>query len=135
MLREHEIEIRIRYQETDGQGRLHHANYLTFFEQGRTELLRAAGYTYRQIEEEGWMLVVSEMNCKYFQPANYDDLLRVRTIVEEARGARIINRYQVFRGDTLLAEGHSVVACIDRQGRVTRLPPRLLVARQPESDG
>lgn len=135
MLREHEIEIRIRYQETDGQGRLHHANYLTFFEQGRTELLRAAGYSYRQIEEEGWMLVVSEMTCKYFQPANYDDLLRVRTIVEEAKGARIINRYQVFRGDTLLAEGHSVVACINRQGRVTRLPPRLHVARLPESDG
>ena len=54
MLRHHEIEIRVRYQETDGQGRLHHANYLTFFELGRTELLRAAGYDYRQIEAEGW---------------------------------------------------------------------------------
>ena len=134
MLREHEIEIRIRYQETDGQGRLHHANYFTYFELGRTELLRAAGYTYRQIEEEGWMLVVSEITCQYYQPANYDDLLRLRTTVEQARGARVVNRYQVFRGDTLLAEGRSVVACINREGRVTRLPPGLLVEPDPVTD-
>ncbi len=76
MLRHHEIEIRVRYQETDGQGRVHHANYLTYFELGRTELLRAAGYDYRQLEAQGWMLVVSEMNCRYFQPASFDDLLR-----------------------------------------------------------
>ncbi|REK19642.1 MAG: acyl-CoA thioesterase [Planctomycetota bacterium] len=127
MLREHEIEIRVRYQETDGQARLHHANYLTYFEMGRTELLRAAGYTYRQIEEEGWMLVVSEISCKYFLPADYDDLLRIRTSVVEARGARVVNKYEVFRGDELLAEGRSVVACINRQGRVTRLPKSLLL--------
>lgn len=126
MLYEHEIEIRVRYQETDAQGRVHHANYLTYFELGRTELLRAAGYEYRRIEEEGWMLVVAEMNVKYYLPANYDDLLRLRTTVTEARGARAINRYEVFRGDELLAEGSSVVACINRQGRVTRLPKALL---------
>ncbi len=86
MLQEHEIEVRVRYQETDGQGRLHHANYFTYFELGRTELLRAAGYNYRQIESEGWMLVVSQITCQYYQPANYDDLLRLRTTVVEARG-------------------------------------------------
>lgn len=125
MLHEHEIEIRVRYQDTDGQGRVHHANYLTYFEMGRTELLRAAGYTYRQIESEGWMLVVSEVTCRYYLPASYDDLLRLRTTVVEARGARVVNNYQVFRGDTLLAEGRSVVACINREGRATRLPRRL----------
>jgi acyl-CoA thioester hydrolase len=127
MLREHEIEIRVRYQETDGQGRLHHANYFTYFELGRTELLRAAGYNYRKIEEEGWMLVVSEITCKYLQPASFDDVLRLRTTVEEARGARVVCTYKVLRGDTLLAEGRSVVACINAQGRVTRLPPALWV--------
>jgi len=127
MLREHEIEIRVRYQETDGQGRLHHANFFTYFELGRTELLRAAGYNYRRIEAEGWMLVVHEITCKYHQPAVFDDVLRLRTVVEQARGARVVNRYQVFRDDVLLAEGRSVVACINRQGRVTRLPPALLV--------
>ena len=127
MLTEHEIEIRVRFQETDAQARLHHANYFTYFELGRTELLRATGYNYRQIEAEGWMLVVSEITCKYFQPANYDDLLRLRTIVVEARGARVVHEYQVFRGETLLATGRSVLACLNRDGRVTRLPPALIL--------
>ncbi len=126
MLYEHEIDIRVRYQETDAQGRLHHANYLTYFEMGRTELLRAAGYEYRRIEEEGWMLVVSEITCKYYLPASYDDLLRLRTTLVEARGARCVNKYEVFRGEELLAEGESVLACINREGRVTRLPKALL---------
>ena len=127
MLRQHEIEIRVRYQETDGQGRLHHANFFTYFELGITELLRAAGYNYRRIEEEGWMLVVSEITCQYYRPAGFDDVLRLRTTVEEARGARVVNRYQVFRDDELVAEGRSVVACLNRQGRVTRLPAALVV--------
>jgi len=126
MLYEHEIEIRVRYQETDAQGRVHHANYLTYFELGRTELLRAAGYEYRRIEEEGWMLVVAQMNVKYFLPASYDDVLRLRTTLTEARGARCVNQYQVFRGEELLVEAESVLACINRQGRVTRLPEVLL---------
>jgi acyl-CoA thioester hydrolase len=134
MLREHEIEIRVRYQETDGQGRLHHANYFTYFELGRTELLRAAGYNYRQIETEGWMLVVSEISCQYYQPALYDDLLRLRTTVVEARGARVVHAYRVFRGDTLLAEGRSVVASINREGRATRLPRSLLLKSAKDSD-
>ena len=134
MLTEHEIEIRVRYQETDGQGRLHHANYFTYFELGRTELLRAAGYTYRQIETEGWMLVVSEISCQYFLPAIYDDLLRLRTTVVEARGARAVNAYQIFRGESLLAEGRSVVACIKPDGRVARLPKGLLLKSEKVSD-
>lgn len=127
MLTEHEIEIRVRYQETDGQGRLHHANYLTYFEMGRTELLRASGLTYRRFEEEGWMLVVFEISCKYHQPAFYDDVLRLRTTVAQARAAKIVNEYQMFRDETLLASGRSVLACIDRQGRVQRLPEALMI--------
>ena len=122
MLAQHEIEIRVRYQETDGQKRLHHANYFTYFELGRTELLRAAGHGYRQFEEAGLMLVVAEISCKYYLPADYDDLLRLRTTTVAARGARVEHKYEVFRGDELLAEGRSVVACINREGRVTRLP-------------
>lgn len=126
MLTEHEIEIRVRYQETDAQGRLHHANFFTYFEMGRTELLRAAGITYRQIEQEGWMLVVSEISCKYLLPASYDDLLRLRTSIVRTRAASVVNEYHVFRGETLLAQGRSVLACIDREGRLQRLPDVLL---------
>jgi acyl-CoA thioester hydrolase len=122
MLNEHEIEIRVRYQETDGQGRLHHANYFTYFEMGRTELLRAGGCTYRQFEEQGLMLVVFEIACKYHRPAFYDDLLRLRTTIDEVKRAKIVHGYHIFRGEELLAVGRSVLACIDREGRVQRLP-------------
>ena len=92
MLTEHEIEIRVRYQETDGQGRLHHANFFTYFELGRTELLRAVGYNYKQIEAEGWMLVVAEISCRYLYPAVFDDLLRLRTTVLEGKTRPDIRR-------------------------------------------
>jgi acyl-CoA thioester hydrolase len=122
MLPQHEIQIRVRYQETDGQGRLHHANYFTYFEQGRTEFLRAIGKSYRQVEEEGFMLVVAEIGCEYFGPASFDDLLTLRTTIVKAKGARIEHRYEVFREGELIARGRSIVACVDRTGRPKRLP-------------
>jgi acyl-CoA thioester hydrolase len=122
MLTQHEIEIRVRYQETDGQGRVHHANYLTWFELGRVELLRAAGHSYRQLEEAGIFLVVAEVAIQYFLPAHFDDVLRLRTTTDRAKGARIEHFYEVLRGKELLAKGSTTVACIDRTGRVTRLP-------------
>ena len=76
----HEVAIRVRYQETDGQRRVHHSNFLTYFEVGRTEMLRAlGGITYREFEDAGLFLVVSEASCSYRMPADYDDLLTVRT--------------------------------------------------------
>jgi acyl-CoA thioester hydrolase len=133
MLTQHEIEIRVRYQETDGQGRVHHANYFTWFEVGRTELLRAAGFEYRRLEALGYLLVVHEITCVYHQPAVFDDLLRVRTTTVSARGARVEHRYEVLRDNQLLAEGRSIVACINRAGRVTRLPDFLLTPAERES--
>src|SRR4030095_6150978 len=124
----HEISFRVRYQETDGQGIVHHANYLTWLEQGRVELLRSAGHSYRELEEQGILLVVSEANLKYYLPARFDDLLRLVTTAVRAKGARIEHRYELFRGDTLLAEATTIIACIDRKGRVTRLPAWLQMA-------
>src|SRR5688572_22437909 len=126
MRMQHDIEIRVRYQETDGQGRVHHANYLTWFELGRVELLRAMGHSYRELEKAGIFLVVAEINAKYYLPALFDDVLRLRTTTVRAKGARIEHRYEVFRGEELLAEGTTTVACIDPRGRVTRLPNWLL---------
>ena len=122
MLTSHEIEIRVRYQETDGQGRVHHANYLTWFELGRVELLRAMGHSYRELEAAGVMLVVAEMNIQYFLPAFFDDVLTLRTSTIKAKGARIQHEYQILRGTDLLAQATSTVACIDPTGRVSRLP-------------
>jgi acyl-CoA thioester hydrolase len=126
MLRNHEMQIRVRYQETDGQGRLHHANYFTYFEMGRTELLRAGGMSYLQVEEAGYLLVVAEIGCEYFGPAGFDDLLTLRTTIARAKGARIEHHYEVFRENELLARGRSIVACIDRRGRPKRIPDWLL---------
>lgn len=119
---QHEIEIRVRYQETDGQGRVHHANYLTWFELGRVELLRAAGHSYRELEESGIMLVIAEAQVRYYLPALFDDVLKLVTTTVKAKGARIEHRYEIFRGEELLVEGTTTVACIDATGRPTRLP-------------
>lgn len=119
----HETSIRVRYQETDGQRRVHHANYLTYFEVGRTEMLRAAGgVTYREFEDAGLFLVVSEATCSYRLPADYDDLLTVRTRVEKAGGASLRHGYEILRGSEIIATGSTTVVCVDREGRVRRLP-------------
>ena len=122
----HEIEIRERYQETDGQRRLHHANYLTYFEMGRTEMLRACGRTYREFEEEGLFMVVADISCKYHAPADYDDLLRLRTRVEKIGAAHIKHAYELIRGTTILATGTTTVVCVDQEGKVRRLPDWML---------
>jgi acyl-CoA thioester hydrolase len=118
----HEVEVRVRYQETDGQRRVHHANYLTWFEIGRTEFLRSRGYTYRAFEEAGLFMVVSDATVKYRAAAEYDDLLTVRTRVEKVGSAHIKHAYEVIRGTDILATGTTTVVCVDPEGRIRRLP-------------
>ncbi len=118
----HEVSVRVRYAETDRMGLLHHANYFVYFEMARTELLRQRGITYREIEDAGHYLVIVDIGCKFKRPARYDDLLTVRTIVERVTHVKIIHRYEVMRDGLLLAEGHSTLACIDREGRPQALP-------------
>jgi acyl-CoA thioester hydrolase len=122
----HEISFRVRYAETDRMGLLHHANYLVYFEMGRTELLRERGISYRDIEDSGHLLVVVEVGCKFKRPAYYDDLLTLRTRVERVTHVKIVHRYEVLRDGVLLAEGHSTLACVDREGRPQALPETLL---------
>src|SRR5262245_3306315 len=117
-----EIQIRVRYAETDRMGLLHHANYLVYFEQARTELLRDAGVTYKDLEDQGFLLVLTRVECRYKLPAHYDDLLTVRTFVERVTYVRIDHRYEVRRGDDLIAEGASTLACVGRDGRPQGLP-------------
>jgi acyl-CoA thioester hydrolase len=122
----HEIEIRVRYQETDGQRRVHHANYLTYFEMGRTEMLRSHGHTYRAFEDAGLFMVVADASCKYHAPAEYDDLLVLRTRVEKIGAAHIKHAYEVIRGTTIVATGTTTVVCVDAEGKVRRLPDWML---------
>ena len=135
MLTEHEIQIRVRYQETDAQARVHHANYLTYFEQARVEFLRACGHSYKDLEATGIMLVVIEANLTYEQPAEYDDLLTVRVKTVAAKGARLTHEYEVLRGSDLICRGRTIVACVNRQGRAQRLPAWLAIDLPPKPSG
>jgi acyl-CoA thioester hydrolase len=122
MITEHEIEIRVRYKETDGQGRVHHGNYFTYFEMGRVEQLRASGYDYRKLEEQGIMLVVQKITCQYMLPAFYDDILVLQTKTVRVTPARIEHEYRITREGDVLVKGHSTLACVDRTGKVRRMP-------------
>jgi acyl-CoA thioester hydrolase len=122
MSSEHEIEIRVRYSETDAMGFLHHGNYFALFEMGRTELLRSRGGNYRRMEEEGLYMVVVSVECKYRKPARYDDLLVLKTRVSRITPAKIEHEYRLSRDGELLTEARSVLACVDRAGVIQRIP-------------
>ncbi|EMI41929.1 MULTISPECIES: acyl-CoA thioesterase [Pirellulaceae] len=130
---QHSLEIRVAYQETDGQRRVHHANYLNYFERGRVEMLRSFGHDYKGIEDRGMMFVVTEMNVRYFAPADFDDVLTITTEVVELRKVRMRHRYTIRRGDTVLVEADSVIACVDRNGKPARLPD-LTPVHQPDKE-
>lgn len=121
----HEMAIRVRYAEADRMGLLHHANYFVYFEMGRTEFLRQRGSSYREIEDSDHFLVIVDIGCKFKRPAYYDDLLTLRTTVARVTHVKIVHHYQVLRDGLLLAEGHSTLACVDREGRPQALPPML----------
>ena len=118
----HEMTIRVRYAETDRMGLLHHANYFVYFEMGRTEFLRGLGLTYREMEDAGHLLVIVDIGCKFKRPAHYDDLLTLRTIAVRTTHVKIVHEYRLSRDGLLLAEGHSTLACVDREGRPQALP-------------
>lgn len=124
----HEIDIRARYPECDPMGLVHHAVYPVWFEMGRTEMLRATGRTYREFEQAGVFLAVVRLEVRYRRPARYDDLLRLRTTLELAGPVKIIHAYELFRGDELIVEGATTLACLDASGGARPLPESLVLA-------
>lgn len=126
---EHEMQIRVRYQETDAQGRVHHSNYINYFEVARVEMLRQSGVSYRELEESGVMLVVVSLGCNYIRGAMGDDLLTIKTTVTRAKGVRIHHHYEISVDNELVAEGDTVVAAVDSTGKVIRLPKWLQLDR------
>ena len=124
-------EVTVRYAETDMMGVVYHANYLTWFEIGRTHLLKEIGMPYTRLEAEGYRLPVLEVSAKFLRPAVYDDTLTILTALRERPILRIRLEYEVRRGDELLATGGSMHAFIDREGRPVR-PPAWAVERLGE---
>jgi len=91
----HTIQLRVRYGETDQMGYCYYGNYAHYFEVGRVETLRSLGLSYKQLENEGFMLPVSEFSVKYKSPAFYDDLLFIETTITETKGARVYFTYTI----------------------------------------
>jgi acyl-CoA thioester hydrolase len=120
--------VRVRYAETDKMGVVYYANYFVWFEVGRTDLLREHGWSYRNMEADGYALPVVEAHCQYAHPARYDDELDVRTTGTLLSPVRVRFDYEVVRADnteTVIASGHTVHAVLDAAGRPRRLPERV----------
>ncbi len=121
----HETEIRVRYAETDQMGIVHHSNYLIWFEVSRSDLCRARGFSYKEMEElDNALLVVAEVYCRYKSPALYEDILTIRVKVGEIRSRSLRFIYEVHRksDDTLLAEGETLHVVTDKDKKVRVLP-------------
>ncbi len=125
-----ETQIRVRYAETDRMGLLHHANYLVYFEQARTDLLRSLGTNYRDLEDQGYYLVITKVDVKYKRPAHYDDLLTIRTTVVKTSPVRLEHKYEVFAPTgELCCEGTTTLACVNGEGKIQQMPAWLSQAK------
>ena len=121
---------RVIYGDTDQMGVVYYANYLRWFESGRSEYLRQIGLPYSTIEHQGFHFPVIEVNCRYAGSARYDDIVRIETELAELGRASLSFHYRIARENhpALLATGSSKHACLNQSGKVTRIPTILLDA-------
>jgi len=128
--------VRVIYGDTDQMGMVYYANYLRYFEIARNEYLRVSGQTYRAFEEShGLMLPVVEAHLAYHKPARYDDDLAIWASCAARGAASVRFEYEICRGAEKLVSGHTVHACINREGRVVRLPAEMRAAVGLGSNG
>ncbi len=123
-IQSHKIPIVPRYAETDRGGLVHHSVFPIWFEMGRTELLRANGVVYRDLEEAGIFFVVAQLHIKYRRPVLYDEPLQLETTCSKVTAVKLEHTYRLLRDQTglLLAEGTTTLACVNKQGKVQRIP-------------
>ncbi len=110
----HETKLRIRYAETDKMGYVYYGNYAAFYEVARTEMLRSTGISYKELEDLGVMLPVTDLVCKYYQPARYDDLITIKIYIKEKPVVRIKFEYEIYNQDgILLNTGYTQLVFVD----------------------
>jgi acyl-CoA thioester hydrolase len=121
---------RVIYGDTDQMGVVYYANYLRWFERGRSEFLRQIGLPYANIETSGYHFPVAEVACRYAQSARYDDVIEIATTLAELSRVYLVFEYQISRqtDHLVLATGSTKHACIDRDGQVKRIPKMLIEA-------
>lgn len=129
-MKKFDIEVRVRYAETDQMGVVYHANYAQYFEIGRVEWLRNQGISYKWMEENGIMLPVVSLTMNYKKPAKYDDLLTVTTILKSQTSVKIEFDYEIRNQDgELLTTGYSMLVFIDMKSGRPTLPPDYVTER------
>jgi acyl-CoA thioester hydrolase len=122
----HETTLRVRYSETDAQGIVNNAAYLSYFEVGRVEWLRAAGFSYADFEREGFGFVVAEALVHYKKAARFDDELIVRTKLADVGRATLRFEYEILRGEEAMTFGHTRHGCLRlSDGKAVRIPASL----------
>jgi acyl-CoA thioester hydrolase len=121
----YDVQVRVRYAETDQMAVVYHSNYLVYFEIARTEAMRRIGITYADLEKRGYVLAVTETGCKHRASARYDDLLTVRAWLREVTKTRLRFDYEVRKDERVLTTGFTVLAFLDKANdmRPTRCPP------------
>ena len=117
------VTYRIIYGDTDQMGVAYYANYLRWFEIGRTELLRQIGIPYASIEEKGLRFPVTEVSCRYFRPSRYDDVITIETALTSLGRVTLTFSYRLLRKEdgALIASGWTKHACVDQQGEIARI--------------
>jgi len=120
------LKLRVRYPEVDAMGYLHHSRFLQYFELGRVELLRDMGVSYADLEKQGIYFVVTKAEVRYKLPARYDEELTLLTKVVKQTHVRYDHAYELRKGQLLLAEGATTIACVDRSGQLIQIPDWLL---------
>lgn len=121
---QHEVQLRVRYAETDQMAYVYYGNYAMYLEVGRVETLRNLGFSYKELEEQGILMPVVEYKTKYIRPAKYDDLLTIKVFIKQKPTARIVFEYEIFNeGGVLLNTAETTLVFLNKEtGRVTSLP-------------
>ena len=123
-LRHIDLELRVRYAETDQMGVVYHAEYLVWCEMGRTEYMRQLGTSYASIERSGTLLVVADVSIRYHAPARYDEIVRVETTLSDVRSRALTFDYVIFHANdgARLVTARTLLVSLDRAGRPVPLP-------------
>jgi len=122
-----DLEIRVRYAESDQMGVLHHSRYWVYFEMGRTELLRQQGVAYRDCEASGVYFVVAKCSARFLHPARYDEVVVLTTRLKKMGAARIDHEYELKRkaDGKPLATAETTLACVNRDGQIIPIPDNI----------
>jgi acyl-CoA thioester hydrolase len=121
-----DVSLRVRYAETDRMGIVYYGSYPAYFEVARSEFMRERGFSYKDLEEMGYCLVVAGMEVKYLNPALYDDLLTIRTTVSDIQSRGVTFNYTIFKDGITVAQAKTRHISVTADRKPKRLPPSLI---------